>query len=187
MSGSLRREDGQSVLEFLFMLPVMVGLVMLMVRINTVIQVSIVNQQYSRAQATFLAFNNSVYPDLKLRYRQLVRKNYNQMMLGVSDNIVPADGSAYQPQATTQNIVRTRALAAQGNNDPQSEPDPNSGGTRALVRVRSTVSLCTQPNVLADGTPILEVKQSPDGSAVGVAYALPENPKFDYCRGRVNE
>ena len=49
-------------LEFLVMLPLMVGLAMLMIRVNTVIQMGIVNQQYARAQALFVAGNGSEYP-----------------------------------------------------------------------------------------------------------------------------
>jgi len=47
----LSSERGQSVLEFVFMLPILLGLIVIMVRSNTVIQMSIVNQKYARAQA----------------------------------------------------------------------------------------------------------------------------------------
>ena len=38
-------ERGQSLLEFCLLLPVLLGLVTMMIRVNTAIQVSIVNQQ----------------------------------------------------------------------------------------------------------------------------------------------
>ncbi len=44
-------ESGQSVLEFLLLIPLIVALTVLLVKMNAVIQVSIVNQQYARAQA----------------------------------------------------------------------------------------------------------------------------------------
>lgn len=182
----LSGEEGQSVIEFLFMLPVMLGLVVLLIRINTAIQISIVDQQYARAQTLWLAFNSGVYPQIHLRYPELVAKKYNQMLIGVSDNVVPADGS-YEPKATVQNILRVPASAAGTNNSPQTEPDPNAGGTRALVRVRNTVSLCTQANILSDGTPILSI--AGQAGAGATSYALQETSKFDYCsaKGGLNE
>ena len=187
---SLREEEGQSVLEFLFMLPVMISLLVLMTRVNSAIQVSIVDQQYARAQAHFLTFSSPVYPEIRLRYAQLVGKNYNQMLMGVGDNIVPADGSAYTPIATTQNIARNRKIAALGNNDPQKEPNPDSGEGRALVRVRGTVSLCTQINVINSNgalAPVFTMNGLGDGQTLsGGAYNLSEDPKqFAWCKAQV--
>jgi hypothetical protein len=185
-------EGGQSVLEFLFMLPVMVSLLVLMTRVNSAIQVSIVDQQYARAQAHFLTFSSPVYPEVRLRYAQLVGKNYNQMLMGVGDNIVPGDGSAYTPIATTQNIARNRKIAALGNNDPQKEPNPDSGEGRALVRVRGTVSLCTQINVINVNGALQSVLDmvpgtlADGGTPQGGVYHLSEDPKqFAWCKAQV--
>lgn len=185
----IRDEEGQSVLEFLFMLPVMVGLVMLMVRMNQAIQVSIVNQQYARAQAHFLTFSSPIFPEIALRYAQLVGKNYNQMLMGVGDNIVPADGSAYTPQATVQNVARNLAVAKQANNDNGIEPDLGQG--RAFVRVRTTVSLCTQINVVAGSggkpQPAFTINGLGDGQTrTGGIYNLSEDPhQFGWCAAQV--
>jgi hypothetical protein len=171
--------EGQSVLEFLFMLPAVIGLVVVMTRINQAIQVSIVDQQYARAQVTFLTFNHPYYPEILMRYQQLVSKNYNQMMIGVADNITPADGSPYNPSATVQNITRSnRNPASQGSNDPQVEP-----AQRAMVRVRNTVSLCAAPVIVAPGTPLLAMASLSAQFSQPAQYNLSDSTKFDYCAG----
>jgi hypothetical protein len=175
-------EQGQSLLEFLLMLPMMLGLIVIMSRVNTAIQASIVDQQYARMQTLWLTFNSPVYPKLGLQASELNGKNYNQMMIGVSDNEITSDSN--QPIASTTMITRTPAQAADASNDPQTEPQ-----TRGNVRIRNTVTLCTQAN-LVGGTPILNISVT-NGSAnlptvaVAGAYNLPENSQFDYCRGMI--
>ena len=90
---------GQSIVELILMMPVMIGIAVLTMRVNTAIQVSIVNQQYSRAQALFLTYNSAVYPPLKLRLPELQGKKYNQMLIGISDEHVGA--SSATPVATS--------------------------------------------------------------------------------------
>jgi hypothetical protein len=174
-------EQGQSLLEFLLMLPMMLGLIVIMSRVNSAIQASIVDQQYARMQTLWLTFNSPVYPKLGLQASELNAKNYNQMMIGVSDNEITAD--ANQPKASTQTITRTPAAAAGASNEPQQEPQ-----TRAQVRIRNTVTLCTQAN-LVGGTPILDVSVQGSGDlptvTVAGAYNLPEDAKFDYCKGMI--
>jgi hypothetical protein len=173
-------EQGQSLLEFLLMLPMMIGLIVIMSRVNSAIQASIVDQQYARMQTLWLTFNSPVYPKLGLQSSELNGKNYNQMMIGVSDNEITSDSN--QPVASTTMITRSPASASGASNDPQQEPL-----TRANVRIRNTVTLCTQAN-LVGGTPILNIAVTnasanlPTVTAAG-AYNLPEDAKFDYCRG----
>jgi hypothetical protein len=140
-------EEGQSIFEFLLMLPVLVGLTVILIRINSAIQVSIVNQKYGRAQALFLAFNHANYPRLEQK-QKLAETSSNQMVLGVSDNVAPNDNQDYVPKATVQMIARTRRV--QGSEAPREEPN-----LRSNVRIRNTVTLCT---------PVLWV---PTGNATG--------------------
>lgn len=168
----LGKSEGQSILEFLLMLPALVGLIVLLVRVNSAIQVSIVNQQYARAQALFLAFNSPVYPELALRESQLTDKGYNHMLIGVSDNSSPGEGQVYEPLATTAYVARKKG---QGSNDNGAEPKQ-----RGSVRVRTTVTLCTQPNIIKVGgaaKPIL--------AASGGKWELNDKTKFDFCGGPV--
>lgn len=124
--------DGQSLIEFLLIFPVMIGLVYLLVQTNMVIQTSIVDQKYGRAQALFLTYNSPVYPELRFRKRA----NRTEMVVGVSDNIATPD---YFPKATVVNVVRPGKDVG----DDREGSEPNS---RGKVRVRNSVSLCTQTN-----------------------------------------
>lgn len=177
MTTVAKNEEGQSVLEFLFMLPLMLGLIALMTRVNTAIQASIVDQQYARAQTTFLTFNSPVYPVLRLQASELNQKNYNQMMIGVSNNIISGDQA--EPEAMTTMIARSPAVANRANNDAQVD-GPSS---RALVRIRNTVTLCTQANSQSGSAILPLLAESPQKVNVAGVYNLPENTKIDYCRG----
>jgi hypothetical protein len=164
-------DTGQSVLEFMFMLPVMIGLTVLLVRINSAIQVSIVNQRYSRAQALFLTFNSPYYPELI--HQSLFANNlHNQTVLGVSQEPIPEGQANYQPTATTQNVARN-ARTAGGSSASGEEPD-----LRSQVRVRNTVTLCTRSLwLLAGGKPQSLVNNS-------VPSPLNEGSIFNnFCQG----
>jgi hypothetical protein len=172
-----RGQSGQALMEFMLLLPSIVILVVVLLRTNSAIQVSINNQQYARAQALWLAFNSPVYPELRHRVKnfQLGSKMANQMVIGVSQNSFPDEGDqVYQPEATIQNISRKPAGAG-GSDEPQIEPD-----ARAKVRVRTTVSLCTQPNV-AGGGALLPLTPS-DPFTPTASWNLRDDVRIDYCR-----
>ncbi len=178
-SKHIRNEQGQSILEFVFMLPLLIGITMMMIKINTVIQFSIVNQQYSRAQTLALAGNSPIYPRLGLRVKDLEKKNYNQMLLGVADNAWDEQDPKYLPKASTYNITSKKVSGDGG----AAGEEPKS---RSLVRVRNTVTLCTQTNVIqVDGKwmPILSLEEGPpDVFKPTKPYMLGDNVKFDFCR-----
>ncbi len=133
----LLRESGQSLVEFLLIFPVLIGFIVVIVRINTAIQISIVDQQYARAQAWFITFNSPFYPPLTDKTGASTGGGwFNQMVIGVSDNKAPANGQ-YTPQATVQLI--SRSLNVKGSDANQEEPD-----LRSKVRIRNTVTLCTE-------------------------------------------
>src|SRR4051812_43761116 len=81
-------ESAQALVEFLLLLPAVIVLIVVLVRVNSAIQVSIVNQQYARAQALWLAFNSPVFPELRHRVKdfQSGSKMSNQMVIGVAQN-----------------------------------------------------------------------------------------------------
>ncbi len=175
------KEQGQSILEFLILLPMLVGITMILIRINTAIQISIVNQQYARAQTLFLAYNSAFYPELS-KHDRLISNSTNQMIVGVSDNSEGSNQSgqtSYVPRATVQLVARTPRIVAP--NQPQEEPT-----TRAKVRIRSTVTLCTPVISLSSGNgtghAILAVtpRLRPPFDAVG-SSTLSEGSRFNYC------
>ncbi len=174
-----RTESGQSILEFLIMLPILIGLVVILVRVNTAMQISIVNQQYARAHTLWLAFNSAEYPQYGIRESNFQKKGYNRMVIGVADNAQPDDDSGiYRPLATTQYIVRKQKVR-------DSSPAQEEPTERDYVRIRNTISLCTQSNVMfAEGasqpiSPALLRKHAESGA---------EGAKvFQFCRSPIDE
>lgn len=156
-------ESGQSLLEFLFMLPVMVGLIIIMVRVNSAIQISIVNQKYSRAQALFLTYSSAYYPRRQLVADNFIASGYNRMVIGVADK--PISETDNRAEASTQIVVRDRAGVA-GDGPSGQEP-----AERAVVRVRTTVALCTQTVALGPGI-------------AATAENIGEKSVFSFCSGQ---
>lgn len=150
---------GQSILEFLLIIPTLIGFVSILIRVNTAIQISIVNQQYGRAQAHFLTYASAVYPDIGKQDR-LIRYSTNQLILGVEDFQTGENGGA--PTATVQRITRSASVVAP--DQPGEEPT-----TRAKVRIRNTVTLCTPSFFLTTAATRLDT------------MPLPENARFTYC------
>ena len=181
-----RDERGQSLIELLVMLPILVGFILLLVRTNSAIQTSIVNQQYARSHALFMAQNSPIYPSKGFR-PDFINKGLNLMTIGVSDKASPIDEDGkvtgkLDPEATVHQINRNKA--SEGSDDPKTEPD-----SRSRVRVRTTVGLCTANFVLKTGgstVPILKVDG--DGKPVSTyREVLGENTSFDLCRSNYNE
>jgi hypothetical protein len=139
-------DSGQSMLEFLFMLPLMLALTVLLVRVNTSIQMSIVNQKYTRGQAQWFVFISPIYPQRvspdgqDFRKSNFIDPNYNQMIIGVSEE-PPSEANQYNISASTQMVVRNPTLS-------QPSPEQSEADQLSIVRIRNTLSLCTQSNVI---------------------------------------
>lgn len=169
-SKRLLDDSGQSVLEFVFMLPILIGLVVVMVRTNTVIQMSIVNQKYARAQALWLTFNSPYYPRLSFRKDgspddQFVQFGFNRMVIGMAEK--PVEETGGKAVASVQAVTR---MGQTNSSDGPSQTEPLD---RAQVRVRTTVALCTQANVIV----------TPQGIKPLTPGNFGEQTVFDYCRG----
>ncbi len=173
-------EGGQSVLEFAFLLPVLMGLVALMIKVNMAMQISIVNQQYARAHIHWLTFNSAIYPAISQRNVNFTPLGYNQMVIGVAGNPAPEESSeSYRPIASTQNITRD---PKNKNVTDEERAEPSE---RAKVRVRNTVALCTQSNVIGgDGGnhPITPDSLRTFGEGQGLRAQI-----FQYCRSPLDE
>ena len=131
------RESGQSLMEFVLILPVMVGMLMLMLRVSSTIQVSIVNQKYSRLRIFEFAGNAPYYPNLQRFKDFFVAANTNRMVIGVAEDAISGEG---EPAAPALKINSSRVVV--GSSEPRAEPD-----RRSEVRVRNTVEMCTPVRV----------------------------------------
>jgi hypothetical protein len=170
---NLEDESGQSIVEFLLMLPMLIGMVILLVRVNMAIQVSIVNQQYARAQALFLTFNSPHFPELE----KIKNGATNQLVAGVGDEVLPIerDDQPIAPAATSTMVARNRRLAGR-------QPTPQQTSEESgFVRVWNTVTLCSESKImLVDGQ---EQRISP----VNFVETRVRPSSLAYCRGADNE
>lgn len=171
-------QSGQGVIEFLLFLPVFVVFTVVLFKINMVIQVSIVNQQYTRTQALFLVQNHSTYPrrDRMLRFADA---GIQQIVTGLSDN-KPTTGPAsiisdvlYQPESTKLNIAPQVTV-----DNNITTPDNKEPAQTFVIRVRTTVTLCTPVFFVGPGDPIIPF----DGPS-----PLNDLSNLDFCtRGDIN-
>ena len=171
-SGFKHDDSGQSVLEFLFVLPVTIAVLLVMIRSNTAIQMSIVDQKYSRSQIFFLAGNASEYPLRRKVVQDMTDDGMNQLILGVSED-APRDsdgGEGGDTAASSYYIGRRPGLTGE-------DADPGDSISKRLnVRVRNTVTICL-PQVSFGKTPAVEVSNSG-----AIQYHYQDDPRaWQFC------
>lgn len=180
----LSNEVGQSLLEFALVLPVVIGLAVVMVRVSSAIQVSIVNQKYSRMQALWYTFNHTYFPPQRgegFLQSNFIEPKYNRMTIGVSEEPLDASAGVTKASATIQSIRRDKTKIVSGdNNNAQEEP-----AQRSQVRVRTTVSICTAPFVVDGSGAYARSIASSNGKSVDQAsQSYADGMRIDFCRGQ---
>jgi hypothetical protein len=171
---SLGRDDeGQSVLEFLLILPLLIAVLTLIIRTNTVIQMSIVDQKYARAQTLTIAGNAAEYPLRAGIVSYLGKNGMNQLIVGVSEHHLESGsdgGGGQSATASTYYIGRRPAM--------QEDTEAGEVDHRLTIRVRNTVTLCL-PTISVGGKPAFDF--NPNGPSGGT-YNYPEDPKaWQFC------
>lgn len=141
----------------------MVIIAMILVKANMAMQMSIVDQQYSSAQAHFLTFNSPYFP-ARERGTDLANKGAALMVMGVMDNGYGETGG--QAEASIQNLSRPGQKET-GSNRAQEEPRE-----RSKVRIRNTVAMCTMVRTVSSGSSPLPITSA----------TLGEQSQFDFCR-----
>jgi hypothetical protein len=157
MAAKRRRESGQSMIEFAFLVPLVIALLMIMIQVEMAISGAIVNQKYSRAQLHFLSFNARWYPE----YRPFMPRNNGGVMrrfwVGVEDSLDHTNVNR-APVAQTFKIGVKKPAGDDAAGDAILN-DPKQG--RQNVRIRVTAFICTPvPGFKAD-TPF-SVGQMPE-------------------------
>lgn len=163
------------------MFPMMIGLAVVLIKVNTVIQFSIVNQQYARAQTLWLAFNHAWYPKVDKREPYFGQRGFNRMIVGMAENAAPEQDEPYVPEVSKHMIARRRALAG-GEGSTQEEP-----AQRGFVHVRTTVSLCTPSNFIKAGgnqVSIVIPKTPPQAGSFRDPF---DAKNFSYCASPLDE
>ena len=163
--------SGQGLLEFLLLLPFLLGLSVLMIRANAAIQTSIVNQKYARAQTHFLTFNSPYYPDFGLtgnRKSGMIASGTNAITMGVAEKALESgEDEDTQPEAPMQMVARSIAKAGA---KPEAQQNSESSG---WVRVWNTVTLCTASHSFQSEGGFSSIKRISEG-------VTPRS--FNFCR-----
>ncbi len=133
-----RRQRGQSLVEFAFMVPLILGMLVFLRQVNMAINSSIVNQRYARATLHFLTFNHRWYPEQKFVQRNSHGTFMRRWWVGVEEQKAPDDEDSSAPIAPTITIGRLPG------SDTAGVPAPDDVG-HGKVRIRTTSFICLAP------------------------------------------
>ncbi len=129
------KQRGQSMVEFAFLVPILVGMIYFLVQSNIVVNSGIVNLKYTRNRMFYLFFNNRYYP----RSGFLNRADGSFMTrfwIGM-DERPGEDRGNESPRALTIKIGHGRP--------PPEDETPGLVSRRQNVRIRITSFVCTPP------------------------------------------
>lgn len=127
--------------EFAFMVPILIGMIVLLREIEIAINTGIVQQKYARATMHFLMFNHAHYPEV--RFKSLPNNpNYiRRWWIGVDENSNFREGGE-----TGEDVLPVAPKRKIGRVKP---PDDDTAGvevsSRQNVRVRTTSFICVPP------------------------------------------
>lgn len=129
-----RGERGQSLVEFAFLVPLLIGMVSLLVEVDTAISASIVGQKYTRQHMHFLFFSSANYPQLNwVSGKDGFFKQ--RWWIGVDEQVIVREDT--EPIAPKFKVGRKKVPEGQ-------ESDPDSP-VRQNVRIRSSAFTCVPP------------------------------------------
>jgi hypothetical protein len=138
-----KNEDGQALIEFILLIPIVLMFVWYLVHINLAINKGIVGQKHARSQLFLKLFNHRSGPMLA-DFSQTARSHF---YIGVSAKPMANNGS---PEAPTEMLgVGPNPQKFKNVNDDPGEPAANS--PRQRVRVRTVFGICTHRKRTASG------------------------------------
>jgi len=139
----MKNESGQSIIEFLLTAPILFGFTVILIRSNVAIQMSIVNQKYDRAQTHFTTQNHAFFPRLGIQDYN-VKNEFNQITIGVSDNVfkneedsIYEDATRGTPVVSEVDITRPRSTTIR-----RRIASADSIQSDGKVRIFNSVTLC---------------------------------------------
>jgi hypothetical protein len=139
------REDGQALIEFIVLLPIVLMFMWYVVHINVAINKSIVGQKHARSQLFLKMFNHRSGP----LYADIATTERSDFYIGVSGAVV-AGGNGVHPVAPTEMLgVGMSPKANPAASDDPGEPPP--GTMRQRIRIRTVFGICTHRKKMASG------------------------------------
>ncbi|MEW6058285.1 MAG: TadE family protein [Bdellovibrionota bacterium] len=164
----LRKSSGQSLVEFAFLLPLVLSLFYILIQVEMAISTAIVNQKYARQHLHFLTFNHRYYIQ-HLRFLGLSAGNayMQRYWIGVDNNVTHDVEGDIRPVAPTRKIGREKP--------PQDDIAGSDVTARQNVRVRITAFTCLPPIGINFREPFTEDHLGEETFAGG---------RYRYCQDR---
>ena len=148
----IQNRKGQSLLEVLFVIPILLLFVGLLFKVNMAVQMAINNTQYARSQVFVLTANSPNYPRLGFTYYNttvFAGNEQDRLVMGVSDPSALSgnNNGKIDPIPQTQKIGRSVTTV-------KGSTDSGEVKLRNEIRVRNTSAICTQINAIGKGKPM---------------------------------
>lgn len=129
-------QDGQSLVEFAFLVPIVVMMIMILINIEIVLSMAGVSQKYARAQLQYLLFNHRQYFENRFLQLGVIDKYMKRFWIGV-DREEDFSKASPEPYAPTWGV---------GPGPKPKDDDVSRGGSaRQNVRVRILSFICIPP------------------------------------------
>jgi hypothetical protein len=148
-------EEGQSILEVVFVIPLLFAFIALIYKMNMASQAAINNIQYLRTQLFVLANNSSEYPRLQFRFKKyggpFAKEGHVRMVLGVSDPEA-VKGQMYSDDPSALEAIPILQKINRPGTSVTGSQDAGEVSSRTEVRIRNTASICTQFNNVRSGS-----------------------------------
>lgn len=144
LRAKLQQEEGQSLIEFIMIIPLLMAFVWYIVHINLAINKSIVGQKHARSQLFLKMYNHRSGPVLS----DFGNTDRSHFYIGVSGEVIQSAANPIAP-------VESLGLGP----SPKKNPEANDGegeaplGTfRQRVRIRTAFGICTHRKQVPDGS-----------------------------------
>lgn len=139
-----RDEKGQSLVEFLMLMPIILTMLWYLVHVALAINKSIVGQKHARSQLFLKLWNHRSGP-VKRDYFTSDRSHF---YVGVSDDVTVQNN---RPKAPIESLgIGAKPKKLPEANDEPGEVEPNT--LRQNVRVRTVMGICTHRKVNPSGS-----------------------------------
>lgn len=139
--GKLKGENGQALIEFIMLVPLIMAFVWYLVHVNLAINKSIVGQKAARSQLFLKMYNHRSGPVLS-EFGNTVRSHF---YVGVAGTVT--DNGSFPAPTEMLGIGPNPKPMSQANDE---EGEAKIGSQRQKVRVRTVFGICTHRKYLSD-------------------------------------
>jgi len=129
-----RKQRGQSLIEFAFLLPIIMTMLIIMVGVENAVTSAIVNNKYARSQLHYLLFNSRYYPEVQFATPSQGDTLFGRWWVGVDQKVRSDENRDVNPSAPTIKIGKGRP--------PAGDETAGDTETRQNVRIRIYSFIC---------------------------------------------